>query len=352
MKRPLAFLLLLIAIAWLLKYEQISITSAAIEPICGNGICEEGEDNIHCSIDCPKPICGNNVAESGEECDGIDDFLCPELCRTDCKCPPTWARDRTILPYRYAFFYTEINPNEIVTINLNRPKIDILGANVILNKSLHNVNFILDSNVTAPPIKPNGTVHSYFKLQLDNSSQEKYITYLEIFFRVPTEWTVENDVKEIRLEHAEAQSWQPLNTQKLYQDLDYVYFLARSNKMGLFATVSPPKPQKPQPVCGNGILEEGETYINCCIDAGCPEGQSCISNQCKIVTICGNNVCELGENATNCPTDCALVQFGGSAALILVLLITILIITLFRKLPSHISTKPKARPHATPERWF
>jgi hypothetical protein len=36
-----------------------------------------------------------------------------------------------------------------------------------------------------------------------------------------------------------------------------------------------------QPVCGNNILEESETSENCCVDAGCPEGQVCISNECK-----------------------------------------------------------------------
>jgi hypothetical protein len=42
-------------------------------------------------------------------------------------------------------------------------------------------------------------------------------------------------------------------------------------------------PPKPQPVCGNGILEDGETSDTCCADAGCPQNKSCISNQCKFV---------------------------------------------------------------------
>jgi hypothetical protein len=53
-------------------------------------------------------------------------------------------------------------------------------------------------------------------------------------------------------------------------------------------TVQEPQP-KPQPVCGNGILEEGETSDTCCADAGCPQNESCISNQCKFVDNTTNN---------------------------------------------------------------
>lgn len=35
-------------------------------------------------------------------------------------------------------------------------------------------------------------------------------------------------------------------------------------------------------VCGNGVIEKGETSKNCCIDVGCPEGQNCENNICKL----------------------------------------------------------------------
>lgn len=38
--------------------------------------------------------------------------------------------------------------------------------------------------------------------------------------------------------------------------------------------------EKPIAVCGNGVIEEGETSENCCIDVGCLEGQSCEGNVC------------------------------------------------------------------------
>ena len=367
MKRPLAFLLLLIAIAWLLKAEQISIIGATTgeEAVCGNSICETGENYNNCPPDCTHPVCGNNIVEKEcgsdttklycEECDGIDDSLCPELCRSDCKCPPVQYRDVNLLPYRYTYAYPEVNPNEILTMNLGRPRVDFQGASVMASQKLENALFIVDSNVSTPSIIPNGTIHAYFRVQINNSSQEQYLSYIEIFFRVPTAWTIENNIKEIQLERADIQTWQIIPTQKLYQDLNYVYFSAKPKNLGLFATVSPPLPPKPQPVCGNNILEAGETSETCCADAGCLENKSCISNQCNFVAICGNNICEPTENSASCSADCAAVQFRGSSASVLVLLIALLAAIAFflsRKFPDLLPKKPVIKSHATPERWF
>ncbi len=356
MKRPLAFLLLLIALAWLLHWNDVYLTGGAVSEestICDNGICEFGEDNNECPEDCPEPICGNDVTEEDEECDGIDDGLCPELCQHDCECPPAEQRDIYALPYTYTFAYDKMEQNEVLSVNLGRPRVDIMGLSVVASQTLENPKIIIISNISAPPEIPNGTIHSYFKLQMSNLSQEQYLAYVEIFFRVPTEWTIEHNIRTVQLERADA-LWQAMDTEKLYQDLDYVYFSAKSEKLGLFATVAPPPPAKPQPVCGNNIVETGETSETCCADAGCPEKQSCISNKCKIVAICGNNICELSENGNSCPADCAAIKFRPSTAPALILMVTVLAAILFflyRKLPP-LYRKPKISQHATPERWF
>jgi hypothetical protein len=44
--------------------------------VCGNGICEIGEDGVNCPGDCPAgPVCGNGVCEQGE-----DSVNCPGDC--------------------------------------------------------------------------------------------------------------------------------------------------------------------------------------------------------------------------------------------------------------------------------
>lgn len=39
-------------------------------PVCGNGVCETGENSDTCPADCSvQPVCGNGIIEEGEECD-------------------------------------------------------------------------------------------------------------------------------------------------------------------------------------------------------------------------------------------------------------------------------------------
>ena len=39
-------------------------------------------------------------------------------------------------------------------------------------------------------------------------------------------------------------------------------------------------------VCGDGVLDEGETSATCCLDAGCPGERTCVDNEC-IAPVCG-----------------------------------------------------------------
>jgi len=74
--------------------------------------------------------------------------------------------------------------------------------------------------------------------------------------------------------------------------------------------IAPPPPTPlppPAPVCGNGIVEAGETPQTCCRDAGCPFNFECRNNVCVPLPtgICGNGICEPGEETT-CPNDCVV----------------------------------------------
>jgi len=62
-----------------------------VQPIiCGNGICEIGEDNLNCLLDCPiilppTIICGNGILEVGEQCDdGLNNGIKCDYSDTDC----------------------------------------------------------------------------------------------------------------------------------------------------------------------------------------------------------------------------------------------------------------------------
>ncbi len=46
-------------------------------PVCGDGVCDDGEDSANCEQDCPAqgPVCGDDVCEEGEDADN---------CAVDC----------------------------------------------------------------------------------------------------------------------------------------------------------------------------------------------------------------------------------------------------------------------------
>jgi len=67
--------------------EQTDTSSSTGEPMCPNGMCDPGEDNVSCPVDC-EPACPNGVKETGEECDDgneDDTDACVEGCK-NAKC--------------------------------------------------------------------------------------------------------------------------------------------------------------------------------------------------------------------------------------------------------------------------
>ncbi|MCD4739645.1 hypothetical protein K8R43_00475 [archaeon] len=71
---------------WLLSSEKIKALYLGSEPpdiVCGNNICEQGENSNNCLADCPPTtVCGNDVCESGET-----EANCPA------DCPPSNGGD-------------------------------------------------------------------------------------------------------------------------------------------------------------------------------------------------------------------------------------------------------------------
>jgi PGF-pre-PGF domain-containing protein len=75
--------------------EEVEEEKTEEGPICGDGVCEEGETSDTCSSDCPKPTntpsCGNGVCEEGEDCDSCSDdcpcaegYICSDgICRAE-----------------------------------------------------------------------------------------------------------------------------------------------------------------------------------------------------------------------------------------------------------------------------
>lgn len=58
------------------------------------------------------------------------------------------------------------------------------------------------------------------------------------------------------------------------------------------------------PSCGDGMCNGSETRGNCCVDCGCPSGQSCLGGTCMQNPSCGDGSCNGGETQATCCGDC------------------------------------------------
>jgi hypothetical protein len=56
-----------------------------------------------------------------------------------------------------------------------------------------------------------------------------------------------------------------------------------------------------EPLCGNGVVDPGETCANCPEDEVCPPDALCIAGMCEIT--CGNGLPDPGEDCLTCPAD-------------------------------------------------
>jgi len=61
----------------------------------------------------------------------------------------------------------------------------------------------------------------------------------------------------------------------------------------------PPNPE----LCGNGVVNSGETCLNCPSDVKCGAGKACANGRCVELGSCGNDLVDTGETRFNCCQD-------------------------------------------------
>lgn len=320
-----AFVFALVLLAVLLgkaEFQRIPTGEYLDLAKCGNEIiepeygeqCEINNDTAcpgKCKYDCTCAYCGNNVIDEHEDCDGAFDFECPDQCQSNCKCPPASSRVLTS-KYRQSFFYDNIEQDENVTLNYTLTKQPLQSVVLKGRTYLEDVRVYLDANLTNPinAVAPSENIYQYFNVSVQNSSQILLLS-AKVFFKVSKTWYSGNNLTiNSTILYYYYNSWKGLTTVQAANDTNYTYFSAASPIPTLFAITAekPPAPVPVFPVCGNGIIESGETETTCCADTGCTlENETCINNRCTFTAHCGNKICEQTEDAKNCPADCSIL---------------------------------------------
>ncbi|MFH0868808.1 MAG: PGF-pre-PGF domain-containing protein [archaeon] len=358
--RIVAFIALIFALALAIVFlnAQFAVPTGMAYDItkCGNGVIEpsngeECEPTLNdtcpgrCRSDCVCSRCGNNALDWGEDCDGIWDMACPGHCDASCNCPSSESRISTTL-YRQAFSYDVLKVNETAVLISNYGQLALSSITVKSSAKLENVKLYIDTNATKTPGigAPARYVYQYYIIGTQNATQLAYFTAQHVF-KVPKTWFTVNNLSEssVKLNRYRGGSWKALPTNLTSGDSNYGYYAmsAEGYGMSLFAISAEELPAQPvaavaagavpvaaSAVCGNGVLEVGETSKNCCADAGCVNAnESCVDDKCTFVPRCGNGVCEPGESVRSCILDCAVsVKFLPPT---LAIFVTIAIIAAF-----------------------
>jgi len=300
--------------------------------VCGNNISEDtedcdGPDSIICGL-CPKDsygdrdptclansctsdckcktsYCGNFIVESGEECEFGNDTACHNYCNSEtCTC-----EQFSPAVLGTAFSYTSLYANETINEEFSSTRLPVTQFALTMKSTALNVKITFIPNATITrEFKQDYVIYQAFEIKLENLGDEQ-VANATLDFKVPNSWFQENNIDKFSVKlFRSIPSWQELPTEPTDESQDYTYYKAQSPGLSVFLIGGQEAATPVAPVyradCGNGIVEPGEDSDNCCLDAGCQNDLTCVSNHCKLVTLCGNDICEQNETITNCPQDC------------------------------------------------
>ena len=190
-------------------------------PVCGDGVCEGDEYGLSCPVDC-EAVCGNGFCEISEN---------PQNCSVDCRpsCGNSICQDGE----------TELNcPVDCVVV-------DYVCGNGICESG--ETPWIC--SVDCGPFCGN-----------------------DICEGGETEFNCSQDCEISR----------PFCGDNVCED-------------GENSNNCPQDCEDSGPICGNSVCESGESITTCPQD-------------CSPAIVCGNDVCETGEDSSNCPSDCRIIE--------------------------------------------
>ena len=147
---------------------------------------------------------------------------------------------------------------------------------------------LLPSSIPKPDSKY--SVYQYFAVDFDDLIKSDF-SKSKIEFKVKENWidnkgfNNEHNVRLLKYENG----WKELGTVLEFDDSSYVYYTAETNGFSYFAMAlaphdtPPPPPVAPEPTCGNGVINPGETCSNCALDFVCASGQVCQGGICRVI---------------------------------------------------------------------
>jgi len=208
-------------------------------------------------------------------------------------------------------------PGIMKAFDIEQANTPFTQVSISVKNRVVNVKISVEKLVEKPAVpEPRALVYHFISVTPVNIKDED-IAEAKIKFKVEKSWITQNNisVNTIALLRFSNNTWNKLTTTKVSEDANYAYFEAETPGFSYFA-ISGEKIvlAPPAPVCGNGICETGEDYINCPADCPAPKPKCtctdwknvgcriapCKQNEMKQTRTCSPAKCDLEER---CITD-------------------------------------------------
>ncbi|MEM5793729.1 MAG: PGF-pre-PGF domain-containing protein [Candidatus Aenigmatarchaeota archaeon] len=262
-KNILVFLALFLIVpplvyAQLFHSGQTPINVKVFEPnVCGNGVCEAGEDCRNCPQDCG--IC---PAPPGGGGPGI--FIPPNI---------------SVSPYNFSLVLKNLSSFIPVYVEIPPDKnLSIIALIVETKSNLNELNLTVERLFEKPAYVNSSSENDYTYIQIISSSQD--IFRLKFKFKVEKSWFREKGITNasiISMFKFKERSWERLFTMLIHEDSNYYYYYSECWGLSLFSI---------------GTYKEEEVAIpipSCPLCPSDTDWTACVNNeQSRIRYVCGN----------------------------------------------------------------
>ncbi len=222
----------------------------------------------------------------------------------------------------------EIKADTPANIKNTNPNIKLDELQLVLNEDAKDVKvqieYVRDDIDLSPPtgqFYAAGAPVVYQYLRINLGGQESKVKEATLNFHVEKSWVKQYDIdsSSIRLAHYENNDWNSLQTDKVSDDANNIYFRAKTSSFSLFAIV--------------GKSQAFEFGLPSLGELGLPE----------VGVYCGNFICDSGEDSKGCAIDCAKggkflsadTAYSLSAILATAALLILLVVFVFAPRTTH-----------------
>jgi len=198
-----------------------------------------------------------------------------------------------------------VSPDELVTMNIDKPEIDITEVNIEVNEELLDVEIEVEQLPEKPADIPDAPGNSYAYLSFTSTIPSESIERVVVEFRVSKDWIIANNIDRSTISlQRYTEDWEDLPTTIAWESDDYVYFTASVPGFSDFAITG-----EEIRVCTEGEKECLGSMLRICSENAWTVSKICTYGCDPVTLACKEVVCTPEEkrcsdnNLQECSSD-------------------------------------------------